>query len=122
MSNGSVYIKTREGRRVEVSVKLIYDVDFLHALHGDPEAEYEKKLWLELADEKVLLTPGSYYTPWEGQGLRSTSAAGGQSYEIFFRLAYSMTTREEWSLVSREWQKSMLALGGSRVVHKPRGQ
>ncbi|KAF8915481.1 pyridoxal phosphate-dependent transferase [Mucidula mucida] len=64
-------------------------------MHDDPEAEYEKKLWLELADEKVLLTPGSYYTPWEGQGLRSTSAAGGQSYEIFFRLAYSMTTRED---------------------------
>lgn len=45
-----------------------------------------------ISNVKVLLTPGSYYEPWQGEDKRTTSARGGEKGVGNFRLAYSMTT------------------------------
>ncbi|KAG7446629.1 PLP-dependent transferase [Guyanagaster necrorhizus] len=64
----------------------------------DPEAAFEKKLWRELAHEKVLLTPGSYYTPWQGKEKSSIASSGREHGVIFFRMAFSMTTANDMTL------------------------
>ncbi|PYH79469.1 PLP-dependent transferase [Aspergillus uvarum CBS 121591] len=44
---------------------------------------------------KVLLTPGSYYHPWQGEGKVTTQARGAKPTVTKFRFSFSMTTREE---------------------------
>jgi len=74
----------------------------------DPEAAFETELWALLAKAlvgskryeeirradvvKVLLTPGSYYEPWQGRDKKTTSTRGGEKGVGNFRLAFSMTT------------------------------
>jgi len=41
---------------------------------------------------QVLLTPGSYYTPWQGSEKITTRARDGESGIGHFRLAFSTTT------------------------------
>lgn len=69
---------------------------------ADPEKAFQDELWLAMADARVLLTPGSYYTPWEGKDKVTTEERGAQKDIIHFRLSFSMTTKEEMQLgVSR---------------------
>ncbi|KAH8204509.1 hypothetical protein TruAng_001283 [Truncatella angustata] len=58
----------------------------------DPEQAFANKLWSELAEEKVLLTPGYYYHPWQGAQKTSTSARGADPDTSHFRLTFAMTT------------------------------
>ena len=58
----------------------------------DPEQKFEDELWAQLAKALVLLTPGSYYEPWQGKHQTTTSTRGGEKGVGNFRLAYSMTT------------------------------
>lgn len=68
----------------------------------DPEKVFQDELWLAMADARVLLTPGSYYTPWQGKDKVTTEERGAQKDIIHFRLSFSMTTKEEMKLgVSR---------------------
>ncbi|KAH6657578.1 aromatic aminotransferase Aro8 [Truncatella angustata] len=64
----------------------------------DPEQAFANKLWSELAEEKVLLTPGYYYHPWQGAQKTSTSARGADPDTSHFRLTFAMTTKEDMEL------------------------
>jgi aromatic amino acid aminotransferase I len=59
---------------------------------ADPEQKFEDELWAQLATALVLLTPGSYYEPWQGKDKTTTTTRGGEKGVGNFRLAYSMTT------------------------------
>jgi len=53
----------------------------------DPEETLMNKLWMQLTQAMVLLTPGAYYHPFEGQfSLKSEKGFG------HFRLAFSVAT------------------------------
>ncbi|KAE9411327.1 PLP-dependent transferase [Gymnopus androsaceus JB14] len=56
--------------------------------------EWAEAFWMDLIKEKVLLTPGSYYTPIIGAGGMKHTQPG----VTFFRLAFSFETREEMKL------------------------
>lgn len=47
--------------------------------------EFERALWLRLVDALILVTPGWYFNPWEGEGVQSVREEGSGH----FRLAYS---------------------------------
>ncbi|KAH8753174.1 pyridoxal phosphate-dependent transferase [Hyaloscypha sp. PMI_1271] len=64
----------------------------------DPEAVFETEIWAEMAKALVLLTPGSYYEPWQGKEKTTTKSRGGETGIGFFRLAYSLVTKEEMEL------------------------
>ncbi|KAL1688962.1 pyridoxal phosphate-dependent transferase [Schizophyllum commune] len=59
-----------------------------------PAAEdaWAAAFWRELVAARVLLTPGTYYKPWQGTSVADAPAAPGHA---FFRLAFSSTPREE---------------------------
>ncbi|KAF9059540.1 pyridoxal phosphate-dependent transferase [Rhodocollybia butyracea] len=57
-------------------------------------AMWTEAFWMDLIKEKVLLTPGSYYTPIVGMGKRMPQEPG----VTFFRLAFSFESREEMKL------------------------
>lgn len=59
----------------------------------DPEAEFSNYIWGKLAKALVLLTPGSYYIPWQGEEKTTTKARGAEEGIGYFRLAFSMTSR-----------------------------
>jgi aromatic amino acid aminotransferase I / 2-aminoadipate transaminase len=58
----------------------------------DPEAVFETEIWAEMAKALVLLTPGSYYEPWQGKKKTTTKSRGGETGIGYFRLAYSLVT------------------------------
>ncbi|GAA5900164.1 hypothetical protein JCM5296_001475 [Sporobolomyces johnsonii] len=60
----------------------------------DPEETFMKELWEALADNLILLTPGSYYTPWQGADKQTTRARGAETKIGYFRLAFSMANKE----------------------------
>lgn len=41
---------------------------------------------------QVLLTPGSYYHPWQGTDMVTTKARGAEANTAHFRLAFSTAT------------------------------
>ncbi|KIY71393.1 aromatic aminotransferase Aro8 [Cylindrobasidium torrendii FP15055 ss-10] len=55
----------------------------------EPELDYEKMLWQDMADAKVLLSSGNFFLPWEGK-----EKMDREENVIFFRLSYSMTSKE----------------------------
>ncbi|KAL1742872.1 pyridoxal phosphate-dependent transferase [Schizophyllum fasciatum] len=57
-----------------------------------PEDAWAGSFWRRLVDARVLLTPGTYYKPWQGADVVDVPAARGHA---FFRLAFSSTPREE---------------------------
>lgn len=61
----------------------------------DPEREFQDELWLALATNSVLVTPGSYYTPWEGSEKLSTQSRNAEKGIGYFRLSFSMTTKDD---------------------------
>ncbi|KAK0225502.1 PLP-dependent transferase [Armillaria fumosa] len=90
------FVPPRAGMFLWCKLYLEENQDFLavkaEAGDEDPEAAFERKLWKELVDEKVLLTPGSYYTAWKGKEKTSIATSGRECGVIFFRIAFSMTT------------------------------
>ncbi|PYH91571.1 aromatic aminotransferase Aro8 [Aspergillus ellipticus CBS 707.79] len=64
----------------------------------DPEQAFAGSLWARFAEELVLLTPGSYYHPWQGQDKITTKARGAEPETTHFRFSFSMTTKEEMAL------------------------
>lgn len=58
----------------------------------EKEHEFEKAFWKQLVDARVLVTPGWYFTPYEGQGVPSSNNEPGKGY---FRLAYSYESKED---------------------------
>lgn len=56
----------------------------------DPESEFTEELWARLAANKVLLAPGYFYEPFQGNDVR-----GGEAGIGHFRLAYSMSVKDE---------------------------
>lgn len=61
----------------------------------DPEQTFSDFVWNELAKALVLVTPGSYYTPWQGKDKKTTRSRGAEEGIGYFRLAFSLTSREE---------------------------
>lgn len=55
----------------------------------DPEKTFMDEFWEALAENLVLLTPGSYYLPWEGVDKLTTSARGAPSGIGYLRFAFS---------------------------------
>ncbi|RDW63255.1 hypothetical protein BP6252_10800 [Coleophoma cylindrospora] len=64
----------------------------------DPEQAFSDEIWIKLAKALVLVTPGSYYTPWEGLERTTTKEMGREEGIGYFRLAFSLTTKEEMEI------------------------
>jgi len=54
-------------------------------------AEWSVEFWKKLIENKVLLTPGSYYEPWQGEGVHRP----GQPDSTYMRLAFSYEGQED---------------------------
>ena len=54
-----------------------------------PEAKWTTEVWEKLAEARVLLTPGTYYTPWQGHEKAGQSDTPGLA---FFRMSFSLMT------------------------------
>ena len=61
----------------------------------DPEHEFQQAIWQAMVDEKVLLTPGSYYTPWQGHDMVTTKARGAEAGIGHFRFAFSTPSKKD---------------------------
>ncbi|KAJ3828925.1 pyridoxal phosphate-dependent transferase [Lentinula raphanica] len=57
-------------------------------------AKWAEAFWMDLIKEKVLLVPGSYYTPIVGNNERMIQ----DSDVVFFRVAFSYETKEEMKI------------------------
>ncbi|KAK0457665.1 PLP-dependent transferase [Desarmillaria tabescens] len=94
------FVPARAGMFLWCKMYLGEHRDYLEAKQNiregeDSEAIFETRIWKELLEEKVLLTPGSYYTPWQGKDRKSIATSGREPDVVFFRLAFSMTTKED---------------------------
>lgn len=58
----------------------------------DPEQTFANELWMEMVEESVLLTPGSYYHPWQGVEKTSTKARGAEPGIATFRFSFATPT------------------------------
>lgn len=54
-------------------------------------AEWSVEFWKKLIENKVLLTPGSYYEPWQGKGVHRCGAPD----TTYMRLAFSYEGKED---------------------------
>ncbi|KAM0746202.1 PLP-dependent transferase [Meredithblackwellia eburnea MCA 4105] len=61
----------------------------------DPEASFMELIWRRLAENKVLLSPGDYFAPWQGADKATTKDAGREAGVGHFRLAFSYGSRDE---------------------------
>ncbi|KAK0457241.1 PLP-dependent transferase [Desarmillaria tabescens] len=64
----------------------------------DLETFFEQKLWQDFVDAKVLISPGRFYAAWEGEKKPRNPA---ERDIVHFRLAFSMTTKENVDLAIR---------------------
>ncbi|KAH7015589.1 pyridoxal phosphate-dependent transferase [Ilyonectria destructans] len=55
----------------------------------DPEQTFADELWKAWATELVLLTPGSYYHPWQGADKVTTKARGAEPRTAHFRFSFA---------------------------------
>ncbi|GAA5915028.1 hypothetical protein JCM6882_006760 [Rhodosporidiobolus microsporus] len=62
---------------------------------ADPEKTFIDELFLALAENSVLLTPGSYYVPYISADKETTKARGAEEQIGYFRFAFSTATSEE---------------------------
>ncbi|CAI6068372.1 unnamed protein product [Clonostachys chloroleuca] len=62
---------------------------------ADPEDKFSGELWRQWIDAKVLLVPGWYYHPWQGEDKKSTKARAATPETSNFRFSYSMPSEEE---------------------------
>lgn len=58
----------------------------------DPEQDFADELWKAWAAELVLLTPGSYYHPWQGADKMTTKARGADPRTAHFRFSFATPT------------------------------
>ncbi|GAA5921778.1 hypothetical protein JCM3775_001816 [Rhodotorula graminis] len=65
------------------------------AQHEDPENAFMGEMWKALADNLVLLTPGSYYVVPASSGKSTTSQRGAEPAIGHFRFAFSYNDRVE---------------------------
>lgn len=63
-----------------------------YATEKDPEQAFMTDLWKELAAHQVLLVPGAYYSPWQGEDKVTTATRGEEADVGYFRLTYAMNT------------------------------
>ncbi|KAH9889195.1 pyridoxal phosphate-dependent transferase [Xylariomycetidae sp. FL2044] len=61
----------------------------------DPEQRFAAELWKAWADQLVLLTPGSYYHPWEGPDKTTTKARGAEPRVAHFRFSFATPSKEQ---------------------------
>ncbi|KAL4911473.1 hypothetical protein BDW74DRAFT_172932 [Aspergillus multicolor] len=61
----------------------------------DPEQTFATELWEALATELVLLTPGSYYHPWQGRDKVTTRERGAEEGTAHFRFSFATPTEEQ---------------------------
>ncbi|KAL4955705.1 pyridoxal phosphate-dependent transferase [Aspergillus filifer] len=61
----------------------------------DPEQSFATELWKAWANELVLLTPGSYYHPWQGKEKITTSQRGAEAGTAHFRFSFATPTEEQ---------------------------
>ncbi|KAK7409083.1 hypothetical protein QQX98_008744 [Neonectria punicea] len=61
----------------------------------DPEQAFADELWKAWATELVLLTPGSYYHPWQGADKVTTKARGAEARTAHFRFSFATPTEEQ---------------------------
>ncbi|KAF5625800.1 Aromatic amino acid aminotransferase [Fusarium sp. NRRL 25303] len=61
----------------------------------DPEQAFATELWEALAEQLVLLTPGSYYHAWQGPDKTSTAARGTDPESAFFRFSFASPSKEQ---------------------------
>lgn len=59
---------------------------------NDPEQAFANELWMELAEARILLTPGSYYHPWQGPEKTTTKARGAEARTAAFRFSFATPT------------------------------
>ncbi|KAL3474298.1 pyridoxal phosphate-dependent transferase [Aspergillus californicus] len=78
----------------------------------DPEQIFAEKLWAEFAEELVLLTPGSYYHPWQGKDKEGTGARGAERDVTNFRFAFLWIERGNGAGNSTASQGGEKILGG----------
>ncbi|KAL1743962.1 pyridoxal phosphate-dependent transferase [Schizophyllum fasciatum] len=57
-----------------------------------PEAKWMVEVWEKLAEARVLLVPGTYYTPWQGAEKAKESDTPGLA---FFRLSFSLMKKDD---------------------------
>ncbi|GJN90777.1 hypothetical protein Rhopal_003791-T1 [Rhodotorula paludigena] len=62
---------------------------------ADPEATFMHDMWTALAENLVLLTPGSYYVPFSGKDKVTTTERDAERGIGFFRFAFSYGDRDE---------------------------
>ncbi|KAK6390365.1 hypothetical protein LTR65_005740 [Meristemomyces frigidus] len=65
------------------------------ASQEDPEQAFAQELWMAMADDLVLLTPGSYYHPWQGADMVTTKARGAAPDSAHFRFSFASPTEEQ---------------------------
>lgn len=58
----------------------------------DAEQVFANELWMEMVGERVLLTPGSYYHPWQGEEMLTTKARGAEAGTAAFRFSFATPT------------------------------
>lgn len=58
----------------------------------DPEQAFAQEVWQAWATELVLLTPGSYYHPWQGEDKVTTKARGADPTTAHFRFSFATPT------------------------------
>ncbi|KAL4814270.1 pyridoxal phosphate-dependent transferase [Aspergillus spinulosporus] len=61
----------------------------------DPEQSFATELWNALASDLVLLTPGSYYHPWQGEDKVTTRERGAEEGTAHFRFSFATPTEEQ---------------------------
>ncbi|KPM38474.1 hypothetical protein AK830_g8105 [Neonectria ditissima] len=61
----------------------------------DPEQTFANELWKAWATELVLLTPGSYYHPWQGADKVTTKARGAEPRTAHFRFSFATPTEAQ---------------------------
>jgi aromatic amino acid aminotransferase I / 2-aminoadipate transaminase len=60
--------------------------------YADPEQTFADELWKAWASELVLLTPGSYYHPWQGPNKVTTDGRGAERRTAYFRFSFATPT------------------------------
>ncbi|KAL4738451.1 pyridoxal phosphate-dependent transferase [Aspergillus similis] len=61
----------------------------------DPEQSFATELWNAWASELVLLTPGSYYHPWQGEDKVTTRERGVEEGTAHFRFSFATPTEKQ---------------------------
>ncbi|KAK8844534.1 hypothetical protein IAR55_006381 [Kwoniella newhampshirensis] len=87
----------------------------------DPESDYERTFWEKLNDANVLVTPGWYYRPWQGEEYKTTESRGGRVGELLGLKSRWVEWRgDEWQSESPQWtneeQEVVSAKTNGRIV------